>query len=115
MNYRHHRQAHVNFRFRINELRPDVPDKTGERDSRRKYADYKRPIGRCHFFAFSPSSTRRRTAADREIPFFEAQSSIAWMTATGARTVRRGSLPVAGRPRLLGCTFIDFFMKWVVP
>jgi hypothetical protein len=70
-----------------------------------------------HFcFAFRPSSTRRRTASERVVSCLAAQSSIASMISLGARTVRRGSLPVAGRPRrFLGCTFIDFFMNYVVP
>src|SRR5262245_52536093 len=45
-------------RFRIDELRPDIPDKASQRDSRRTNTDYKSPIGCRHFvFAFSPITT----------------------------------------------------------
>jgi hypothetical protein len=64
-----------------------------------------------HFFAFSPSSTRRRNASDRLVSFAVAQASTCTISSVGIREVTWGSRPVAGRPRLFfGVTFIDFFM-----
>ena len=66
-----------------------------------------------HFpFAFSPSSTRRRTATDRVVAYLAAHSSIAVTVAAGMREDTIGSRPVAGRPGFLfWSTFIDFFMN----
>jgi hypothetical protein len=50
-------------------------------------------------------------ASERVTPFFEAHASIAEIVSRGARVVRSGSLPVAGLPRLLGSTFIDFIIN----
>jgi hypothetical protein len=68
-----------------------------------------------HFFTFSPSSKSWRTADDRVAPFFAAQASTAPMISADALTVKSGSLPVAGRPGRFCCTFIDFFIVYVVP
>jgi hypothetical protein len=67
-----------------------------------------------HFFALSPSSTRRRIADERVAPFAVAQASTWSINGCGMREVTCGSRPVAGRPRRLffGVTFIDFFMNF---
>jgi hypothetical protein len=59
------------------------------------------------FGALMPSSSRRRTASDREISLAAAHASIASITSCGTRAVRNGSRPVAGRPRFFGVTVID--------
>src|SRR5438876_128620 len=65
----------------------------------------------CHFFAFSPISTRRRNASERVVSFAAAQASTSAISAAGILDVTCGSRPVAGRPRLFfGVTFIDFFI-----
>src|SRR4029450_4479600 len=52
---------------------------------------------------------RRRIAPDRDAtPSRFVQASICLIIASGRRTPTNGSLPVAGRPRFLGLTFIDF-------
>lgn len=65
-----------------------------------------------HFFAFSPSSTRRRMASERVILCTTAQSSISAVRSAGSRTALTGSTPPAflGRPRDFLFTETDFFM-----
>jgi hypothetical protein len=54
-------------------------------------------------------SRRRRIAYDRDAtPSRFAQAPIRLIVASGRRTPTSWSLPVAGRPRFLGLTFIDF-------
>jgi hypothetical protein len=60
-----------------------------------------------HFFLGSPASTKCRTADALVWPFFFAQASIARVNSGGIRMPTSGSLPVAGRPRFLGISFID--------
>jgi hypothetical protein len=64
-----------------------------------------------HFpFAFSPSSTRRRMASERVVPFAVAHAAIATTTSVGTRAEISGSWPVAGRPLGFLCTDIAFFI-----
>jgi len=57
-------------------------------------------VNLAHFLAFSPSSTSRRIASERPGPSgcLEAQASTLAMNLSESRTVRVGSVPVAGRP-----------------
>src|SRR6202140_3535304 len=41
----------------------------------------------CHFFAFSPSSTRRRMASERTVSLAAAQASVSAISAFGILTV----------------------------
>jgi hypothetical protein len=62
-------------------------------------------------FAFKPISTRRRIASERVTPFAVAHASKLVMNSSESRKVREASLPVAGRPRLLGIAFfVDAFI-----
>ena len=62
-------------------------------------------------FAFRPISTRRRIASERVTPFAVAHASKLVMNSSESRKVREASLPVAGRPRLLGIAFfVDAFI-----
>jgi hypothetical protein len=64
-----------------------------------------------HAFA-RPLSIKRRVASENSglsgwvAPHF----TIALRMLAGIRSTTCGSFPVAGRPRFLGITFIDFFM-----
>jgi hypothetical protein len=66
-----------------------------------------------HPLNFSAISTSRRSASDREglSGWRLAHASTSVVNAGGARNVRTGSLPVAGRPRFFGNTFflVDSF------
>jgi hypothetical protein len=62
-------------------------------------------------FAFSPSSTNLRMASERVTDSAAPQASIDVTRLDGTRAEINGSFPVAGRPRFLGCTFIDFFIS----
>jgi hypothetical protein len=61
-------------------------------------------------FAFSPSSTRRRMASDKLglSDWLSAHRTTDARIVGEARKPMSGSFPVAGLPRLLGLTFIDF-------
>jgi hypothetical protein len=62
-------------------------------------------------FVFRPISTRRRIASERVTPFAVAHASKLVMNSSESRNVREASLPVAGRPRLLGIAFfVDAFI-----
>src|SRR6516225_4521952 len=56
----------------------------------------------------SPSSTNRRSASEREglSGWRLAHASTSAVNAGGARKASIGSLPVLGRPRFLGITFL---------
>jgi len=56
------------------------------------------------------SSRSRRIASLRVILFSFAHASTRLIWSGGILRMTCGSFPVAGRPRLLGITFIDFFM-----
>jgi hypothetical protein len=64
--------------------------------------------------AFSPISTNLRTASDfdEQSDCAEHQRSIATASPGAQRKLRRGSRPVAGRPRFFGKTAIDFPIIW---
>ena len=63
-----------------------------------------------HFFAFSPSSTSRRMASEREMSLEAAQASTSLNK--GSRTVTAGSRPVAGLPTFFfWCTLIDLLIN----
>jgi len=67
-----------------------------------------------HFFAFSPSSTRRRMASERpgSSSCFAAQRSTFARNASERRIARTGSFPVAGRPTLFfSITLFDVAMN----
>jgi hypothetical protein len=69
------------------------------------------PYGSYPPFAFRPISTRRRIASERVTPFAVAHASKLVMNSSESRKVREASLPVAGRPRLLGIAFfVDAFI-----
>jgi len=59
-------------------------------------------------FGLSAISTSRRNASEREglSGCRLAQASTSAVNAGGARNVSIGSLPVPGRPRFLGITFL---------
>jgi len=63
--------------------------------------------------ALSPISTRRRMASDKDgsSGSDSAQRTTDARISGDARNPISGSLPVAGRPRFLGLTFIDFTIK----
>jgi hypothetical protein len=62
---------------------------------------------------FSPSSTRRRMASERDgASFLPDHACISSISEGGSRMPTKGSRPVAGLPRL-GFTGIDF-MNWVL-
>jgi hypothetical protein len=66
-----------------------------------------------HFFAFSPSSTRRRMASARlgRSSRSADHASMLAISSSGIRNDRTGSLPVAGRPRFFGMTlFLNGFI-----
>jgi hypothetical protein len=67
-----------------------------------------------HFFALSPSSTRRRMASERDAAScLSDQACMSSINGAGSRMPTNGSRPVAGLP-LFGFTAIDFFMIWVL-
>jgi hypothetical protein len=59
-------------------------------------------------FNFSAISTRRRSASERDglSGWRLAHASTSAVNSGGARNASIGSLPVAGRPRFLGITFL---------
>jgi len=63
---------------------------------------------RCFPSAASASSTKRRIASEREglSGWRLAHASTSAVNARGARKASIGSLPVPGRPRFLGITFL---------
>src|SRR5262245_17649133 len=66
------------------------------------------PSARLVRFNFSAISTSRRSASEREwlSGWRLAQASTSAVNAGGARKASIGSLPVPGRPRFLGITFL---------
>ena len=66
------------------------------------------PSARLVRFNFSAISTSRRSASEREglSGWRLAQASTSAVNAGGARKANIGSLPVPGRPRFLGITFL---------
>jgi hypothetical protein len=73
---------------------------------------------RCFPLAASASSTKRRIASEREglSGWRLAHASTSAVNARGARKASIGSLPVPGRPRFLGITFLlDTLATEVLP
>jgi hypothetical protein len=69
-----------------------------------------------HFFAFSPSSTKRRMASERpsSSSCMAAQASTFARSSSDRRIAVTGSRPVAGRPRpFFGTTLFDLGIKCI--
>ena len=82
------------------------PDNCSNAQPRRKLPNAFR-VQRLERFFVRPISISRRTASLRASCSFFAQASIAAISSAGARTVSKGSVPVAGRPGFLRITDID--------
>jgi hypothetical protein len=68
-----------------------------------------------NYFAFSPRSTRRRKASERDTPAATAQASTSAIKAGGIRAAIWGSRPPFEGLPIFGATLIDFFIILVVP
>jgi hypothetical protein len=63
-----------------------------------------------HFFALSPSSTRRRMASEGVSFRSDAHALTAAKTSGGTRAESNGLMPVVGRPGFFLSTDIAFFI-----